>query len=182
MIVWRNLMAEGADYCALWRTGEGWLMKGTAIAVDAVSSPILAHYDIHCHDDWRTYRVEVECLHANQIRTVQLAVQSASNWTANGRELTNTAGCVDVDLAITPATNTLPIRRLKIPVGESREVTAAWIRFPDLEIEPLSQRYTRLSSESYLYESGSGFSSQITVDDLGLVISYKNAWEKIVPR
>jgi len=34
------------------------------------------------------------------------------------------------DLGITPATNALPINRLRIPVGESRKMRAAWVQFP----------------------------------------------------
>ena len=50
-----------------------------------------------------------------------------------------------MDLSATPSTNTLPIRRLALDVGASREVRAAWIRFPSCEIAPLPQRYTRLA-------------------------------------
>jgi uncharacterized protein len=84
-----------------------------------------------------------------------------------------------VDLAVTPATNTLPIRRLDLQIGHSASVTAAWIRFPELEIQPLSQRYTRLAKNTYRYESDPGFSTEIRVDDLGLVTYYRGGWERI---
>jgi hypothetical protein len=35
--------------------------------------------------------------------------------------------------------------------------------------QPLSQRYTRLTNNSYRYESNTGFTAEIVVDDLGLV-------------
>src|SRR5712664_99467 len=44
----------------------------------------------------------------------------------------HSANVCDIDLAVTPATNTLPIRRLNLEVGQSQEVTAAWLKFPDL--------------------------------------------------
>ena len=28
-VVWKNLLIGGTDYCALWHTAEGWLLKGT---------------------------------------------------------------------------------------------------------------------------------------------------------
>ena len=34
--------------------------------------------------------------------------------------------------AVTPATNTLPIRRLNLQIGGSKSVIAAWVKFPDL--------------------------------------------------
>ena len=88
-------------------------------------------------------------------------------------------GCHDVDLALTPATNTLPIRRLNLQVGSSESVVAAWVKFPDLTVQPLSQRYTRMTKDTYRYESNTGFSAEIVVDDLGLVASYPGGWERI---
>jgi hypothetical protein len=45
-------------------------------------------------------------------------------------------------IAVTPATNTLAIRRLSLEVGSSESIIAAWVKFPDLTVQPLSQRYT----------------------------------------
>ena len=122
--------------------------------------------------------MEVEVMQGSEARSLQLTVENGGKWLAE-RDLPQVAGCIDVDLAITPATNTLPIRRLHIPIGESREVTAAWVKFPDLAVEPLHQRYTRLTANTYHYQSDSGFHTEIAVDELGLVISYKDAWERV---
>jgi uncharacterized protein len=80
---------------------------------------------------------------------------------------------------VTPATNTLPIRRLDLDIGKSESVTAAWIKFPDFEIQPLPQRYARITKHVYRYESDTGFSAGIVVDDLGLVTTYPGGWERI---
>jgi hypothetical protein len=88
-------------------------------------------------------------------------------------------GCIDVDLGISPSTNTLPIRRLNLAIGQPEDVVAAWVRFPDLSLEPLPQRYTRVSDDRYKYESGSGFQTEMTVDESGLVIVYEKGWERV---
>jgi hypothetical protein len=89
-------------------------------------------------------------------------------------------GLIDVDLGITPATNTLPIRRLDPAIGETVAVTAAWVRFPELTIEPLPQSYTRLAETRYRYASAGGaFVAEIEVDDLGLVKTYEGGWRRI---
>lgn len=65
------------------------------------------------------------------------------------RELPSLAGCFDVDIGITPATNMLPIKRLALHQGESRDISAAYVPLPN-QIEgdflPRSapQRYTCL--------------------------------------
>ena len=66
-----------------------------------------------------------------------------------------------------------------LQVGSSESVIAAWVKFPELTIQPLSQRYTRLAKDTYRYESNTGFSAEIVVDDLGLVIAYPGGWERI---
>ena len=89
-------------------------------------------------------------------------------------------GLIDIDLGFTPATNPLPIRRLAPAVGASVAVTALWVRFPELTIEPLPQRYTRLSRTHYRYEStGGAFVAELEVDDLGLVVTYEGAVRRI---
>jgi hypothetical protein len=103
------------------------------------------------------------------------------NWDEE-REVPELSDCIDVDLGCTPSTNTLPIRRLNLEIGESREVTAAWVRFPALSVQPLRQRYTRLGEHAYRYESGNDaytFTADLAVDDLGLVTSYPPAWQRI---
>jgi len=180
VIVWRNLPAEGTDYCSLWRTAQGWLLNGTAIAAVSESGPVLAHYRVRCDSAWRTQSVGVELTQKDQIRLLQLLRNEAAEWKTAERVPPEITGCIDADLAITPATNILPIRPLNIPIGQSREVTAGWIKFPELSVAPLPQHYRRLSNEIYRYESGNNFCAEIAVDDMGFVVSYQNAGQRIV--
>ena len=179
VVVWKSRAINGTDYCALWHTAEGWLLKGTAVGVLKDQRPMLANYEIHCDDNWLTHRVQVERTIAKDTKTLSLSVESRGLWRSSGQELPALHGCDDVDLAVTPASNTLPIRRLDLSIGKSESVIVAWVKFPELEIQPLSQRYTRLSQDTYRYESNTGFSAEITVDDLGLVIAYSSGWERI---
>jgi hypothetical protein len=60
---------------------------------------------------------------------------------------------------------------------------AAWIRFPDLSLQVLSQRYSRLEDRLYRYESlGSDFRAELSVDATGLVIGYVGFWERVIPQ
>ncbi len=87
---------------------------------------------------------------------------------------------MDVDISVTPSTNTLPIRRLALAVGEGRDVTAAWVRLPQLIVEPLPQRYVRIADRQYRYESrGGAFTAALDIDELGLVTQYPPAWAQV---
>src|SRR5947209_17719639 len=84
--------------------------------------------------------------------------------------------CLDVDLNFSPSTNTLPIRRLDLAIGEEAEVRAAWLRFPSFELEPLVQRYEHLDEQTCRYESGSD-SAEVRVNGDGLVTAYEGFCE-----
>jgi hypothetical protein len=179
VVVWKNLLLNGTDHCALLRTVEGWLLKGTVVGVLEDHRPVLATYEVHCDEKWRTHRVQVERTIGTDVKTLSLIVESRGVWHSSGRELRELQGCEDVDLALTPATNTLPIRRLNLPVGGTESVVTAWVKLPDLGVQTLPQRYTRLTKNTYCYESNTGFSAEIVVDDLGLVTTYRGGWERI---
>lgn len=178
-VVWKNLNLDGTDHCALWQTSEGWLLKGTVLGVLEDRRPILATYEVHCDETWHTHRVQVQRTIGGDAKALSLSIESRGVWRSSGRELHDLHGCKDVDLALTPATNTLPIRRLALKIGRTATVVAAWVKVPDLEIQPLPQRYTRLTKDIYRYESNTGFSAEIAVDDLGLVTAYPGGWERI---
>ena len=176
-VLWRLLDGHGMDWCSLHRNGDGWGMFGRAVLTfDGVPGSV--QYGVLCDAAWRTHTVTVNC--TDGLRDRHLSLRRGENgWRVMNQPRADLDGCVDVDLGVTPATNTLPIRRLNLAVGESREVVAAWVRFPALEMRPLAQRYTRLDEHTYRYESDTGFSADLTVDDLGLVISYPQGWERV---
>jgi hypothetical protein len=85
---------------------------------------------------------------------------------------------VDVDLSFTPATNTLPIRRLGLEVGDEAEIHVAWLVWPELSVRPVLQRYARLAEDRYRYAQDD-FEAELTVDEHGLVLEYEGLWRAI---
>ena len=77
---------------------------------------------------------------------IELSVDSDHRWRLNGRECPVVAGCIDIDLAFSPSTNMLPIRRLNLAIGQEAKVRAAWLRFPGFNLEPLEQLYRRIDA------------------------------------
>jgi hypothetical protein len=178
-VAWKSLSGNGTEYCALWHTAEGWLLKGTVVEVLKDQRPMLVSYEIHCDENWLTHRVQIERTIGSDVKSLSLGVESRGIWRTAGQELLVLRGCDDVDLEVTPATNTLPIRRLNLNIASSESVIVAWVRFPDLTIQQSSQRYTRLTANTYHFLSNNGFSAEIAVDDLGLVTAYSGGWERI---
>lgn len=178
-VLWQNLQYPGTEYCRLSGHYDGWQLAGTALLL-LDSRPTKVRYEVTCDNLWHTRQVEVTLESESTQQNLRLTVDQWQRWWLAGQELEALRGCRDIDLGFTPATNTLPIRRLKLGVGRKAKVTAAWVRFPTLEIEPLSQRYTRLAKRRYRYESGGGaFVAEIKIDEMGLVTHYPNGWQRI---
>jgi uncharacterized protein len=171
---WRFLPSSGSERLQLWRDDEGWSLEGAVEAV--LEEPLHVTYRVRCSPEWKTRSAMVTMADFGGERSIELIVEDGT-WRLEGEQLPNLDGCVDVDIGVTPSTNTLPIRRLELPVEASAEIVAAWVRFPQLEVEPLTQRYTRLAERRYHYRSDS-FQAELDVDDLGLVTTYQGVWER----
>jgi hypothetical protein len=177
-VLWRRLDHPGLEYCWVHESPVP-AVCGTVLALPD-ESPMRVEYAIRCTGDWRTVLTRVELRHRRQHTIFELACDDRLRWFRDGAHLPALDGCEDVDLSVTPSTNTLPIRRLALEVGEAREVTAAWIRFPTCEIAPLPQRYGRIADRRYRYESRGGeFTAELEVDEHGLVVDYPPAWERV---
>jgi uncharacterized protein len=179
-VIWRRVLDDASfEVCRFHRSLDAIHLSGTILAAHE-NRPLELSYQISCDRGWRTQEVAVQQREGSAQASLKLAV-NAGNWSEADRgPLLEIAGCVDVDIEFTPATNALPVNRLSLAIGESGEIQAAWIRVPSLAIVRASQRYERLSENVYRYTSiASGFQADIDVDQFGLPIRYGNIWERI---
>jgi uncharacterized protein len=177
--LWRWLQGAGLERFEFLRSGNGWIMRGTIVTLaDDVATE--AKYELACDDSFRTTRAQVSVREPGTERSLHIEAENG-RWYENGRENPNVKGAIDIDLGWSPSTNTLPIRRLKLQIGQSSgEFHAAWVRFPELVLEPLAQEYLRLSDHLYRYSSRSGaFSADLLVDEHGVVLNYQGFWERV---
>ena len=57
------------------------------------------------------------------------------------------------------------------------EVRAAWLAFPELELQPLDQTYERLGESEYRYTSDGGhFTAILETNAAGVVTYYPGLW------
>jgi hypothetical protein len=176
VILWRRLDRPGHDAARLTFEPPAWRLTGSAVFADE-NRPCRLSYTVVCDADWRTLSAEVDGWVGDAAIHVALTADAARVWRLNGVECPAVAGCIDADLSFSPCTNTLPIRRLGLEVGQEAPVHAAWLRFPDFDVERLDQVYKRTGATTYRYESGGGtFSAEIEVNEAGLVTNYAGLW------
>jgi uncharacterized protein len=164
----------GSEVCVLERVDRGWRVRGTVLTHES-EQPIELRYAVTVDSTWAT--TDVEVLVAVAGSDPRELVEISDVWAGTERP-PRYRDCVDVDLSFTPATNTLPIRRLGLDIGEEAEIHVAWLVWPELSVERVLQRYARLAEDRYRYTQDA-FEAELTVDRQGLVVDYEGLWHAI---
>ncbi|WP_445620409.1 putative glycolipid-binding domain-containing protein [Kushneria sp. Sum13] len=134
-------------------------------------------YRLHLDPGWRIRRLSARL---DSGRECHLSTDGHGQWWCPQRgHLSSLTGCLDIDIAATPFTNTLPIRRLALNPGASASLSVALLSVPALGLSVARQRYTCLSPHGFRYEGlDSGFTAQLDVDDQGLVLDYPDTFRR----
>ncbi len=178
-MVWRSVKPPGIEYCTVRERAHGWSIVGAIVRHFDAKAAVIT-YLIETGPSWKTKRVSVEQLLDRRRTWLEIEVKG-SRWFVQGREKKRLEGATDVDLEASPVTNTLPIKRTKMKVGSSVDLTVAWVRFPSLKVVPFRQSYERLGKSRYVYRSSTGFRVEIEVDGFGLVRRYGDYWSAVTP-
>ena len=170
-VAWRRSdEVETDEHCTLTVRDGGLSLVGTVLGAEG-GLPVRIEYRVLADGTGMSSAAHVRDLRGFETRTIALERDAKGNWSVDGAVVRALKGCTDVDLGCSPSTNMLPIRRLRLAVGASQKIQAAWVRFPELTIVKAAQTYTRLDAFTYRYASGD-FEAELTVDDDGLVASY----------
>ncbi len=164
----------GSEVCVLEGAGSGWRLRGTVLTHER-KQPIELRYVVTVDSAWAT--TDVEVLVATAGGHQRELAELGRVWAGTERP-PEYSDCVDVDLSFTPATNTLPIRRLALEIGEEAEIHVAWLVWPELTVQRVLQRYSRLAEDRYRYTQDE-FEAELTVDRQGLVREYEGLWRAI---
>jgi hypothetical protein len=181
--LWQPWHDIGLEHLRLVESDNGAIADSVVIQL-IEKQPVRLHYEIRVDAGWRVREADID-LWAPELRQLKLRSDGAGNWTdETGDVLENLSGCIDIDITATPFTNTLPIRRIRLEPNESEEILVAYIRIPELTVEPERQRYTCLEQASegslYRYEGvDTGFVTNLPVDTAGLVLDYPGIFRRL---
>lgn len=184
-VMWVPLTGAGFEHLHLLQHNEGNAIDSVVIGMEQ-ETPFRLWYEIHTDKDWKVRQCTLRLL-GGGYQEVTLHADGEGHWTdAAGVSLSALDRCIDVDISVTPFTNTLPIRRLSLQPGQSADLLVAYLTVPQLQVRMMRQRYSCLEQHSdgglYRYESlNSGFTRDLSVDAQGLVIDYPGIWKRIGP-
>ncbi|MDB5363903.1 MAG: hypothetical protein JWO51_5200 [Rhodospirillales bacterium] len=174
-IVWEWLDRPGLEHLSL-EIGPTAITARGLVLVQLGPAPMRVAYAVDLDGDWRFRHAHVT---VDRDRTLDIVRAADGRWTVGGQARPDLAACQDIDIMVTPFTNSLPIRRLSFEPGRPRTIEAAYIRLPDLAVEAVAQEYTRLEPTRFRYRGlSSGFSAEPTVDGDGLVLDYPPIWRR----
>jgi uncharacterized protein len=163
LLSWDGLESNSTETCSVSESEDGFRVEST---LHGTFGPCM--YTLIADARWQ-FRLLVLVLGSRSLR-IEF---DGTVWTVDGRERQDLEAAREVDISISPLSNTLPIRRLELAIGESVDITTAYVAVPDLTVVTDPQRYTRLADHEYRYESrDSNFERVITVDEDGLVVTY----------
>jgi hypothetical protein len=152
------------------------------LAFDEKQGPFRLAYRLTWDDSWQVLDAELTTTTEQGTRSLGLHRNSQGQWhDQDGRQIVELDDCKDIDIWPTPFTNSFPLRREPMAVGERRQFVMAWVFAPDLTVQPQRQAYTRLADRLYLFENldGSGFKAELAVDDDGIVVNYPELFRRV---
>lgn len=184
VIVWQSLWTQPEDRAALeYLQLQPNAACGSILGHADTGGPFRLEYEVDWDDGWRTSGVRVAVARHGESRRLHLKERAGRWLTEEGEELTSVRGCVDVDVWPTPFTNSLPIRRLQLKMGERRQIDVLYVDGLELSVDKAVQAYTRTGRRSFRFESvGTDFIAELTVDDRGLVWEYPGLFRRLGAR
>lgn len=151
------------------------------LAFDDERGPFRLTYRLTWDESWRLRDARLILATERSTRELHLETDGQGHWRDDNGAIGALDGCMDIDIWPTPFTNSFPIRRAPLTIGERQEFLMAWVFAPDLTVHPQPQAYTRMADRLYLFESldGSGFRAELAVDEDGIVLDYPDLFRRV---
>jgi hypothetical protein len=175
IIKWNGITDQTQEIFSISFDDE-WKVRGT-ITGEVEGKPVDLSYSIEIDDRWQVRSVTVNSADGRSLAFVK----RKDGWfDQDGLLRKDLQRCIDVDLTLTPFTNTLPIRRLNLKDGESAEIEVVYFEVEKWEVRPAPQRYTRLNKNTFHFESlDIDFNATLKVDDDGFIVHYPELFNRV---
>jgi hypothetical protein len=177
IVRWTDWQGGGLEHLCVVRNDLGIVADSVVVGRhDTVQYGL--GYRLRIDRQWCVRQVDLRLANGPAL---QLVSDGLGRWhDGDGTEIAGLAGCIDADIAATPFTNTLPIRRLGLAIGAAATIKVAFVSLPSLAVTAVWQRYRRLDESTYLYEGlSTGFAADFEVDDQGIVRDYPGAFRRV---
>ncbi len=167
-VLWVRQDGPGNDACRFADAEGGYLIDGSSTDGDLN----ILRYRIRARDDGTTRRVRIGAKSRIFVRRAP-----DDTWMLNGTAVPAVTGAKDIYFGFSPATFTLPIRRLKLGVGDEAEILVARLDLENVQLKPLHLVVRRTANNEYEWlETETNTTSYLSVDAQGIVRTHKGHW------
>lgn len=179
--LWETLYTRGHDAARLTASSDGWCLRGSAVYLQD-EKPVALNYSLDLNSDWSTRSGAFAGFIGDQHISKVIERDGRGGWTLNGERQRDLQDAVDLDFGFTPATNHPQLRRMGLKVGQSAQITVAWIDADTDMLEPLTQVYRRVSEQAYDYHSPrNSYRETLEIAPNGFVSLYPGLWSMQAP-
>ena len=177
-ILWFGIEYYSLENCIIDSKNDSITIKSTILGLYN-EKLYQVKYVINLNQSWQVYFCCVESQFNNRVKSFEFSKDQNQKWSLNGKYQPEFDGCMDVDIPLTPLTNSLPINRLGLNDGQEEKIDVIYIDLLDENIRPVKQKYKRISTEIYKYENiPNDFEAEIKVDNLGFVVDYPQLFKR----
>jgi hypothetical protein len=186
-VAWRKDDPFGAEFAEIHLKDAKLEARGYAIGATPV--PYQLQYELETHDRFVTAHLRATTTGEGWGCTLRLERDDSGHWDisddAEGdppfevatHELIGLEDALDVDLGLSPVTNSAPVLRHDLlRQASSTDLVVAWVSEPDLVVHPERQRYTSdptTRPDVVRFASLDGtFEADIVFDADGIVVEY----------
>jgi uncharacterized protein len=169
-LLWRRDDTNGFEWCVIWVTHDRLSAHGVQVAGDP--EPYRLDYRIETDHGFATRAVHARAEGTGWSRRLDLHHDGEGHWRSAEGALAELEGAYDADIGFSPFTNTLPVLRLDL-MSEgtmAQDLVAAWVRVPELTVEPMQQRYEPVRG-GVRFSTGT-YATELPLDDDGFVRHY----------
>jgi len=183
MITWRGVGVDRLEQVRLHVSGLRIKAYGRIIsAATADSEAFSASYELITNDAGVTKRLSIHLLRESGESQLGLSHDDENLWLVrtNGDTTIRSDfdGAQDVDLAMSPMFNALPIRRFGLATAPNDiEIPVAYVYLPTGEVKPAHMHYT--SGPDGIDVVSPVATAKITVDENGFVVNYEGLAERV---
>jgi hypothetical protein len=181
---WRHRDArDGFETAFLTQHGGEIHLEGQTVAVES-GEAWSVRYTVVVDDGWLARVASIAGRSMRGRYAVRIESAGRGRWLVDGEHRPELDGCLDIDLESSACTNTLPVRRLALAVGDSGTSPAVYVRALDLSVTRLDQDYARRADNRalrYRYRARAfAFEADLTFDRAGLCVDYPGIAERVL--
>ncbi|GAB3494145.1 putative glycolipid-binding domain-containing protein [Spirosoma knui] len=178
-IIWQAIDWIGLEQFTFTPKADVFVGAGQLIGLYE-NNPYSIYHQVQIDTQWRVRELIIKMPDWDEAG-IHLFTDGDGHWQDPlGMLLPELTGCLDVDITLTPFTNTLPIKRLKLLPGQSQRIDVVYVQLPEGRINRVEQIYTRLNADRYRFQQPAlEFSADIQVDPAGFVVDYPDLFRRV---